>query len=198
MKFEKWNIGAPSPGAVEALRQAGYPALLASVLAGRGVSSAEEAAKRLECDGALTLSPFAMADMDKAVERIRRAIADGETVAVFGDYDVDGITSTVLLLDYLKNCGVPCLRYIPRRIEDGYGLSREAIQSLRDQGATLMVTVDCGVTGAEEVDFAASLGLDVVVTMSARALCPRPPLWWTPTGPTALIPSSIWREWAWR
>ncbi len=164
MKFEKWNIGAPSPGAVEALRQAGYPALLASVLAGRGVSSAEEAAKRLECDGALTLSPFAMADMDKAVERIRRAIAGGETVAVFGDYDVDGITSTVLLLDYLKNCGVPCLRYIPRRIEDGYGLSREAIQSLREQGATLMVTVDCGVTGAEEVDFAASLGLDVVVT----------------------------------
>ncbi|MEA4994432.1 MAG: single-stranded-DNA-specific exonuclease RecJ [Oscillibacter sp.] len=164
MKFEKWNIGAPSPGAVEALRQAGYPALLASVLAGRGVSSAEEAAKRLECDGALTLSPFAMADMDNAVERIRRAIADGETVAVFGDYDVDGITSTVLLLDYLKNCGVPCLRYIPRRIEDGYGLSREAIQSLREQGATLMVTVDCGVTGAEEIDFAASLGLDVVVT----------------------------------
>ncbi|WP_293009064.1 MULTISPECIES: single-stranded-DNA-specific exonuclease RecJ [unclassified Oscillibacter] len=164
MKFEKWNIGAPSPGAVEALRQAGYPALLASVLAGRGIVSAEEAAKRLECDGALTLSPFAMADMDKAVERIRRAIADGETVAVFGDYDVDGITSTVLLLDYLKNCGVPCLRYIPRRIEDGYGLSREAIQFLRDQGATLMVTVDCGVTGAEEVDFAASLGLDVVVT----------------------------------
>ncbi len=161
MKFEKWNIGAPSPGAVEALRQAGYPALLASVLASRGVSSAEEAAKRLECDGALTLSPFIMADMDKAVERIRRAIADGETVAVFGDYDVDGITSTVLLLDYLKNCGVSCLRYIPRRIEDGYGLSREAIQSLHDQGATLMVTVDCGVTGAEEVDFAASLGLDV-------------------------------------
>lgn len=164
MKFEKWNIGAPAPGAVEALRQAGYPALLAAVLAGRGVFSAEEAAKRLECDDALTLSPFAMADMDKAVERIRRAVTDGETVAVFGDYDVDGITSTVLLLDYLKSCGVKCLRYIPRRIEDGYGLSREAIQSLRDQGATLMVTVDCGVTGAEEVDFARSIGLDVVVT----------------------------------
>ena len=164
MKFEKWNIGAPSAEAVEALRQAGYPALLSTVLAGRGVVSAEGAAKRLECDGALTLSPFAMADMDKAVERIRRAIADGETVAVFGDYDVDGITSTVLLLDYLKNCGVSCLRYIPRRIEDGYGLSRDAIQFLHDQGATLMVTVDCGVTGADEVDFAASLGLDVVVT----------------------------------
>lgn len=164
MKFEKWNIVAAAPGAVEALRQAGYPALLASVLAARGVSSAEEAAKRLECDDALTLSPFMMADMDKAVERIRRAIAGGETVAVFGDYDVDGITSTVLLLDYLKNCGLRCLRYIPRRIEDGYGLSREAVGFLREQGATLMVTVDCGVTGTEEVDFARSIGLDVVVT----------------------------------
>ena len=64
--------------------------------------------------------------MDKAVARIQRAIADGETIAVFGDYDVDGITSTVLLMDYLKSCGVKCLRYIPRRVEDGYGLSCEA------------------------------------------------------------------------
>ena len=77
---------------------------------------------------------------------------------MFGDYDVDGITSTVLLLDYLKSCGVRCLRYIPRRIEDGYGLSKDAIQGLRDQGATLMITVDCGITGNEEVDFAASIG----------------------------------------
>ena len=102
--------------------------------------------------------------MDKAVARIQRAIADGETIAVFGDYDVDGITSTVLLMDYLKSCGVKCLRYIPRRVEDGYGLSCEAIRGLRDQGATLMVTVDCGITGNEEVAYAASLGMDVVVT----------------------------------
>ena len=105
-----------------------------------------------------------MRDMDKAVERIQRAIAGGETIAVFGDYDVDGITSTVLLMDYLKSCGVRCLRYIPRRIEDGYGLSKDAIQGLRDQGATLMITVDCGITGNDEVAFAASIGLDVVVT----------------------------------
>ena len=83
---------------------------------------------------------------------------------MFGDYDVDGITSTVLLMDYLKSCGVRCLRHIPRRIEEGYGLSKEAIQGLRDQGATLMITVDCGITGNEEVDFAASIGLDVVIT----------------------------------
>ncbi len=77
---------------------------------------------------------------------------------------MDGITSTVLLMDYLKSCGVRCLRHIPRRIEEGYGLSKEAIQGLRDQGATLMITVDCGITGNEEVDFAASIGLDVVIT----------------------------------
>ena len=164
MKFEKWNIGTPDPQAVDLLREAGYPYLLSTVLAARGVDSAEAAAEFLERERTLTLSPMLMRDMDKAVERIQRAVAQGETIAVFGDYDVDGITSTVLLMDYLKSCGVKCLRYIPRRIEDGYGLSKDAIQGLRDQGATLMVTVDCGITGNEEVDFANSIGLDVVVT----------------------------------
>ena len=164
MKFEKWNIGTPDPQAVDRLREAGYSDLLSTVLAARGVGSAESAAEFLDRERTLTLSPMLMRDMDKAVGRIQRAVAEGETVAVFGDYDVDGITSTVLLMDYLKSCGVKCLRYIPRRIEDGYGLSKDAIRSLRDQGATLMVTVDCGITGNGEVDFANSIGLDVVVT----------------------------------
>ena len=164
MKFKKWNIGTPDPQAAERLREAGYPYLLSTVLAARGVDGAESAAEFLDRERKLTLSPMLMQDMDKAVGRIQQAIAEGETVAVFGDYDVDGITSTVLLMDYLKNCGVRCLRYIPRRIEDGYGLSKDAIQGLRDQGATLMVTVDCGITGNDEVDFANSIGLDVVVT----------------------------------
>ena len=164
MKYEKWNIGAPREEDVAALREAGYPGLMALVLAARGIVSPETAAEFLDRDRKLTLSPMLMRDMDKAVARIQKAIAGWETIAVFGDYDVDGITSTVLLMDYLKSCGAKCLRYIPRRIEDGYGLSKPAIQSLRDQGATLMITVDCGITGNEEVDFAASLGLDVVVT----------------------------------
>ena len=164
VKFEKWNIGTPDPQVVDLLRGAGYPYLLSTVLAARGVDGAQSAAEFLERERKLTLSPMLMRDMDKAVERIQRAIAGGETIAVFGDYDVDGITSTVLLMDYLKSCGVRCLRYIPRRIEDGYGLSKDAIQGLRDQGATLMITVDCGITGNDEVAFAASIGLDVVVT----------------------------------
>lgn len=164
MKFEKWNIGSPLQRDVELLCAAGYPRLLATVLAARGIATAERAAEYLERDRSLTLSPLLMRDMGKAAARIQRAIADGETVAVFGDYDVDGITSTVLLIDYLKRCGVRCLRHIPRRIEDGYGLSCEAVRALWEQGATLMITVDCGVTGNEEVAFANSLGMDVVIT----------------------------------
>jgi single-stranded-DNA-specific exonuclease len=164
VKFEKWNIGAPEQQDVDLLRSAGYSYLLSTVLAARGVTTPEAAAVFLDRERTLTLSPMLMRDMDKAVARIQRAISDGETIAVFGDYDVDGITSTVVLMDYLKRCGVRCLRYIPRRIEDGYGLSRDAIRSLREQGATLMITVDCGVTGNEEVDYANSLGLDVVIT----------------------------------
>ena len=164
MRFKKWNIGTPAERDVALLRSAGYPYLLSTVLAARGVTTAEAAAEALERDRSLSMSPMLMRDMDKAVARIQRAISQGETIAVFGDYDVDGITSTVLLMDYLKSCGVRCLRHIPRRIEEGYGLSKEAIQGLRDQGATLMITVDCGITGVEEVDFANSLGMDVVIT----------------------------------
>ena len=164
MKFEKWNIGTPTQRDVELLCAAGYPYLLSTVLAARGITTPESAAEFLDRERSLSISPLLMKDMDKAVARIQRAIADGETVAVFGDYDVDGITSTVVVMDYLKRSGVRCLRYIPRRIEDGYGLSREAILSLWEQGATLMITVDCGITGNEEVEYANSLGMDVVIT----------------------------------
>ena len=164
MKFRKWDIAEPNPAAAETLKRAGYPSLLASVLSARGVRTPEEARVALAEERRLSVSPLLMKDMDKAVERVERAIRDGETVAVFGEYDVDGITSTVLLTDYLKRRGVKCLRHIPRRIEDGYGLSSEAIGKLREQGASLMISVDCGITGNEEVDYANSIGLDVVIT----------------------------------
>ena len=85
-------------------------------------------------------------------------------MAVFGDYDVDGITSTVLLVHYLRSQGADCIKHIPRRIEDGYGLGRDALRALRDQGVTLVVTVDCGITGVEEARFAREIGLDLVIT----------------------------------
>ena len=164
MKFKKWNIGSPDKGDIALLSSAGYSPLLATVLAARGISTPEAAAEVLARERTLQHSPMLMRDMDRAVERVRRAIAEDETVAVFGDYDVDGITSTVLLTDYLRRCGLRTLRYIPRRIEDGYGLNRDAITRLHEQGATLMITVDCGITGNDEVDFASELGMDVVVT----------------------------------
>lgn len=164
LKYQNWKIAEPDPAALQTLRQGGCPLLLSAVLAARGVSTLEEARALVRKDRTPEFSPLLMKDMDKAVARIRLAMERGETVAVFGDYDADGITSTVLLTDYLKSRGVPCLRHIPRRTEDGYGLSKTAIAALREQGAALLVSVDCGVTGSAEVAYANALGMDVVVT----------------------------------
>ncbi len=164
MKYRKWHIAPENPEAQARLRAAGYPYLVSAVLSARGVTTPEQAASFLEREDGLTLSPLLMKDMDRAVERIRQALAAGERIAVFGDYDVDGITATCILVDYLKGRGADVVHYIPRRIEDGYGLSCEAIHGLHEQGVRLLVTVDCGITGAEEVDYANSIGLDVVIT----------------------------------
>ena len=164
MKYAKWTGGGCDEAAAARLLAAGYPHLLSLLLSARGVASPEEAALLLDREQRLTCPPLLMKDMDKAVARIHRALADGERIAVFGDYDVDGITSTVLLVDYLRSRGADCLKYIPRRVEDGYGLGREALRSLRDQGVTLVITVDCGITGVEESLYAREIGLDLVIT----------------------------------
>ena len=164
MKFPVWHVAQTDCAAVERLTDAGYPYLVSSVLASRGVSCPEQATEFLTQETTLVHSPFLMKDMDKAVARIDRALSDGERIAIFGDYDVDGITATCIMVDYLKGRGADVVHYIPRRIEDGYGLSCEAIEGLRRGGATLLVTVDCGITGVDEVAFARSIGMDVVVT----------------------------------
>ena len=163
MKYKKWNLPA-SVSSADALEEAGYPALLSAVLASHGITDSPAADDFLKIEDSLSLSPLLMKDMDRAVARIRAALDAGEHMAVFGDYDVDGITATAILVDYLRRCGAQVSHYIPRRIEDGYGLSADAMRTLRGQGITLVITVDCGITGVEEVDFAASLGMDVVVT----------------------------------
>ena len=175
VRFSKWHIAPEKPEAQACLRAAGYPYLVAAVLSSRGIETPEQAAAFLEREDKLTISPFLMRDMDKAAARVQQAIANGEKIAVFGDYDVDGITATCILVDYLKSRGADVVHYIPRRIEDGYGLSRDAIKGLFDQGVRLLVTVDCGITGVEEVDYANSLGLDVVITdhHECREVLPR-------------------------
>ena len=164
MKYAKWRIAPERPDAQARLTAAGYPYLVSAVLAGRGVDTPEQAAAFLEREQSLAYSPFLMKDMDKAAARVQQALTNNEKIAVFGDYDVDGITATCILVDYLQSRGADVVHYIPRRIEDGYGLSCDAIQGLYDQGVRLLVTVDCGITGVEEVDFADSLGMDVVIT----------------------------------
>ena len=164
MKFPVWHVAQTDCAAVERLMDAGYPYLVSGVLASRGVNCPEQATEYLTQETTLAHSPFLMKDMDKAAARIDRALSDGERIAIFGDYDVDGITATCIMVDYLKSRGADVVHYIPRRIEDGYGLSCEAIEGLRKGGATLLVTVDCGITGVEEVAYARSIGMDVVVT----------------------------------
>ena len=164
MKYEHWQIPAAPEDAIKTLMDAGYPYLVSSVLAARGVTTSEQAAEALEREKTLAHSPFLMKDMDKAVARISKALENGEKLAVFGDYDVDGITSTCLLTDYLRSRGADVTMHIPRRIEEGYGLGCDAIRALSESGVTLIVTVDCGITGVDETAYAATLGVDLVIT----------------------------------
>ena len=164
MKYEQWNIPALPEDKIEALMDAGYPYLVSSVLVSRGVETAEQAAEALDRERELSHSPFLMRDMDKAVARVLRALTDGEKIAVFGDYDVDGITATCLLTDYLRSRGGNVVMHIPGRFDEGYGLSNEAIHALAEEGVDLIVTVDCGITGVEETAYANALGVDVVIT----------------------------------
>ena len=164
MREKIWKIPYERPYAPESLLRSGCPPLLAAILHTRGVDEAE-VAERLFSGGLDALhDAMLLRDMDRAVARLRRAIDTKETVAVYGDYDVDGITSTCLLTDYLRSEGVNCLPYIPSRDNEGYGVNAAALRALYEQGVRLTVTVDCGITAHEEVEFARSLGMDLIIT----------------------------------
>ena len=163
LKYGTWNIAAADEEAAERLRAAGYAPLTALVLSGRGCRSAEQAHELLGTDGALA-DPFAMKEMDRAVTVIRRAVEKKTKIAVFGDYDVDGITATCLLTDYLRSHGAECSFHIPGRIEEGYGLNAAAIRQLAAQGVGLIITVDCGITAVEEAQLCRELGVELVIT----------------------------------
>ena len=164
MKYEHWQIPAAPEDAIKTLMDAGYPYLVSSVLAARGVTTSEQAAEALEREKTLAYSPFLMKDMDRAAARIRRALSMRETVAVYGDYDVDGITSTCLLTDWLRSRGLECYPYIPDRIGEGYGLNSAAIDTLHGKGVSLIISVDCGITAAEEAKHAKEVGVDLIIT----------------------------------
>ena len=162
MRYRPWNELSAGEGEA-ALRAAGVPALCAKVLSARGMTDPAQA-HRFLFEAPPLLDPMGLKDMDKAVARLNKALENGETVAVYGDYDVDGITATCLMTDFLRGEGGTVIPYIPNRLEEGYGLNRPAVEKLKEEGARVIITVDCGVTAVEEAAYAASLGLDVIIT----------------------------------
>lgn len=173
--------------------------LLAGILAARGITDPAEALTLLAGEEELS-DPMLLTDMDKACERILRAIDEGETIVVFGDYDVDGVTATALLYQHLKGMGAAVKCMLPSREGDGYGLSKNAIQSIYDKGCRLIVTVDNGISAVEEAAFAASLGIDLIIDalpICPTTPCPRQRPSWTPAVPTTTAPSRACAARAW-
>ena len=164
MKYGTWAIAREyQPGQANALERAGYSPIAAAVLCSRGYDTPEAAHAFLSADGPLT-DPFALLDMERARARVQRALDEHEKICVFGDYDVDGITATCLLTEFLRERGGDVVSYIPARLEEGYGLNPTAIEALSAQGVRLIVTVDCGITANKEAELCRALGIDLVVT----------------------------------
>ncbi len=164
MSIKKWRLPQPKEEQAELLaRELGLPQPVCSILAARGHEDPQEAKAFLEGLRELP-DPFLMTDMDKAVQRISQAVANGELICIYGDYDCDGITSTALLYTYFSDIGADVLYYIPDRDVEGYGLNKKAIAALNRLGVQLIVTVDNGVSAIEEIDYANTLGVDIVVT----------------------------------
>jgi single-stranded-DNA-specific exonuclease len=142
----------------------GVSPVVARILVARGLRSFDECKRFFRPDASQFHDPFLFRDMGKACDRIFSAIRDRETIFVYGDYDVDGVTATALLIRVLRQFGAVCDYYLPNRLTEGYGLSAEGIGAVAAKGATLIVTVDCGITACDEVSLAASRGIDVIVT----------------------------------
>ena len=137
--------------------------LVAMLLDIRGVTGDDEIVEFLTAE-TLTASPFEIKDMDKAAERVRGAVEDGERICVYGDYDADGVTSTALLYSYLSDIGADVMYYIPSRETEGYGMNKDAVNLLYQRGVKLIVTVDNGIAAVDEIAYAETLGMDTVVT----------------------------------
>ncbi len=163
VKYGIWNLSHYEPAARDALCRAGYSPLTACVLCSRGYDTPRAARQFLSASEPLA-DPMEMRDMDKAADRLRQALRRGEHIAVFGDYDVDGITATCLMTEFLRSQGGNVSYYIPDRIEEGYGLNKPAIAALKAKGVSLIVTVDCGITANEEARYCLEQGLDLIIT----------------------------------
>jgi single-stranded-DNA-specific exonuclease len=160
-----WQLRIPSQGLADELEKAlTIPPLVALILATRNITSQVQAKDFLYSRLKDMHSPYQLPGIDKAVSRIADAIAEGEHIVIYGDYDVDGITGTALLVHFLSSLGGKVGWYIPHRLKEGYGLNTEALKKLHSRGVTLVVTVDCGSTDHEPIQLARELGMDIIVT----------------------------------
>ena len=162
---KKWQIYETNESKVEELKKSyNLNDLIATILVNRNITKKEDVEKFLNPTRNDFYNPFLMTDMEKAVDRILIAIKNKEKVTIYGDYDVDGITSITVLKSFLKDVGLEVDTYIPNRIDEGYGLNKKAIEKIKENGCQLMITVDCGISGIEEVEYANSLGIETIVT----------------------------------
>lgn len=137
---------------------------IAAILVGRNYTTFESCKTFFRPQLSHFHDPFLFADMEIAVKRICSAIKNREKIAVYGDYDVDGITSTALMVRVLQKLGAQCCYYLPNRLNDGYGISENGIRKIADDGVTLIISVDCGITSVSETEFACSLNVDMIIT----------------------------------
>jgi len=159
-----WEVrDVEEPTALRLAADLGIFAATARVLVGRGLTTAA-AAERFLAPGLDQLhSPFKFAQMEAAVERLQAALAAGERIAIHGDYDVDGISGSVLLATVLGHLGGDIELILPHRLTDGYGFSPSGVDRAHAAGARLLIAVDCGITAGEACDHAAALGIDVII-----------------------------------
>lgn len=160
-----WKICDLNPRLQEVLSKAlGVSPFFAQLLLNREIKTPEVAQDFLFGSMDSCHDPFLMKDMEKGVNRIHKAIEKQEKILIYGDYDVDGVTSTALLADVLKKLGANCETFIPNRLEDGYGMNVRAVAKARERGVNLIITVDCGINSVKEVECANSYGIDVIIT----------------------------------
>jgi len=166
MKTDKrWHITPPEPDAANGLaRRLGTTRITAQILLNRGIRDIDRARSFLHPELNDLHDPSTMPDLDRAALRIRQAAEAGEPIVIYGDYDVDGISATAILIRCLGLIGSRAAFYIPHRLEEGYGLNADAVRKLAEAGTRLLVTVDCGVTAVAEVALARELGMDVIIT----------------------------------
>jgi single-stranded-DNA-specific exonuclease len=141
-----------------------FSPLMRQLLYNRGFMDGEAAAAFIEGRVTFSTDPMLLKGMSAAVDRLHKAVTQGEQIAVYGDYDADGVTATALLVEFLAKLGVEARAYIPNRYDEGYGLNEDAMQQLAEEGTDLIITVDCGVRAVKEVALANQLGMDVVIT----------------------------------